>query len=281
MHDIAAPRAMHFVRWGLSIHWLLVALTLPMPVYLTPELIAPYWVVSVQLCCTVLVLRQSTAWLAGVALIGLYALAVVDYGWFHLLDYPIFLGIGAILVLPKLLQRDCTVLCLDILRVSTAVTLLWGGIEKFAYPEWSFGMMNKIPTLSLGVTPETAMFMYGFGEVALSFALLLFGVGSQIAAALLFLVFVAAVPLFGWVDLVGHSGIIVALAVLIATHSRSLLHVACPYLNATLHGVSFSAVVAVLGAGYFDLHSIYLSITAPDKAFELLRRTEIVQLATP
>jgi hypothetical protein len=150
-------------------------------------------------------------------------------------------------------------LCLDVLRASAAVTLLWGGIEKFAYPEWSFGLMESTPLLSLGVSPETAMYIYGFGEVALSFGLLAFGIGSQVAAALLLLVFVAAIPPFGIVDLVGHSGIIAGLVLLTLTRSRLQVRLPSAVRNASWHGAAFSATLMALSIGYFGLHGLYTS----------------------
>jgi hypothetical protein len=158
---------------------------------------------------------------------------------------------------------------LDLLRWGAAVTLIWGGIEKFAYPEWSLPMMLDKPFLSLGVEPETAMFMYGFGEIALSFGLLFFRVGSQVAAGLLLFVFVAAVPPFGWVDLVGHSGIIVALVLLTLTRSGASLAFNCSWRHAGAHSALFAATLASFGTGYVGLHAIYLeqtTITQPSQA---------------
>ncbi|SFU64829.1 hypothetical protein [Pseudoduganella namucuonensis] len=267
VHDAVAPRAIPLLRCGLAIYFVLAATCLAEPAYLTPELRAPHWVAAVQLAAAALVLWRPTAWLAGLALIGLYAMAVAEYGWFHLLDYPLFLGLGVILLLPKLARGDSVLLSLDVLRASAAVTLLWGGIEKFAYPEWSFDLMKNISFLSLGVSPETAMYMYGFGEVALSFGLLAFGVGSQIAAALLLLVFVVAIPPFGMVDLVGHSGIIAGLVPLTLTRSRLRVRLRSAARNAAWHGAAFSATLVALGIGYFGLHELYI---APKTAARLL-----------
>ncbi|MDR6496452.1 hypothetical protein J2797_006379 [Paraburkholderia terricola] len=258
VHDVTMKHALLVLRVGLAIYWALVAFTLPNTVYLTPELLAPSWVAWLQAACAVLVLGRRTSWLAGLGMIVLYVMAVLDDGWFHLLDYPIFLAIGFILVIAR---RGCgsnDAFSLQLLRWSAALTLLWGGIEKFVYPEWSFPLVQKIPALGLGVSPEAAMDMYGFGEAALSFGLLLFGVGSQVSAFFLFCIFVAAVPLFGWIDLVGHSAICVALALLALVKPQRYMMLRSRWRNGGAHAMLFAFTVSVLMAGYFGLHALYV-----------------------
>jgi hypothetical protein len=222
------------------------------------------WVAWAQLACAACVLFQRTAWLAGIALLSFYAMAIADHGWFHLLDYPLFAALGAILIATK--WRVDHRMLLDLLRWSAAVTLIWGGIEKFACPQWSLSTMLDKPFLSWGLAPEAAMFMYGFGEIALSFGLLFFRAGSQVAAALLLFVFVAAVPPFGWVDLVGHSGIIVALALLVLTRPGRPLAWRCSIRHAGAHGALFATTLALFGSTYAGLHGIYLGEMAAGAA---------------
>jgi hypothetical protein len=271
------PWALDILRWGLALYWLMAAFGLNRHVYLTPELTAPAWVSWVQLACAVLVLRKRTAWISGVGMLAFYAMAIADHGWFHLLDYPLFAGIGFILVLTRTKVQDRVLL--DLLRWSAAVTLIWGGIEKFAYPEWSLPMMLDKPYLSLGVSPEAAMYMYGFGEVALSFGLLLLRTGSQVAAALLLVVFVAAVPPFGWVDFVGHSGIIVALVLLMLVRPGRPLVLPTSMRNATAHGALFASVLVGFGTAYAALHALYLQEAAAPNAASVQHVTPLVQRA--
>ncbi len=259
LHEATIGKAMVILRIGMAAYWILAAFTLPDTVYLTPELTAPTWVCAMQAISALLVLNQRTAWLAGLGLISMFAMATLDHCWFHLLDYPLFLGIGIVLVMTHRANDKRKLLAaMELLRWSAALTLLWGGIEKFAYPEWSFGMLGDVPFLSLGVSPETAMMMYGFAEIALSFGLLLFGVGSQVAALILLVIFVGAVPPFGWRDLVGHSGICVALLLLtLVKHGHGVV-LRTPTRSAALHAALFASSVAVLLTGYFGLHAVYL-----------------------
>jgi hypothetical protein len=268
LHARALPWMLPALRIGLALYWTMAAFGLPRTVYLTPELSAPAGVAWLQAACALLVLHPRTAWIAGLALIGLYGAAIVDHGWFHLLDYPIFLCVGIALVLTRKPHPDVAGRTLALLRWGAAITLLWGGVEKFAYPEWSFAMLAGDRVLSLGVDPETAMFMYGFGEIALSFGLLFFGVGGQVSAALLLAVFVAAVPKFGWLDLVGHSGIIVVLILLTLTRGRPPLALRLPAWHVGVRAALFPCTVGALCVGYFALHALYLpgAITQPGAA---------------
>lgn len=258
LHAVSAPKAVGILRVGVAIYWLLAAFTLPHAVYLTPELAAPAWVSWLQLALALLVLRRATAWLAGVGMLALYGLAIADYGWFHLLDYPLFAAVGIILVLSGRGQDRCDALGLTILRWGAGITIFWGGIEKFTYPEWSFPLLLSIPSLSLGVKPETAMYVYGFGEIAFAYGLLVFGAGSQVAALLLLAIFLSAVAPFGWVDLVGHSGICVALLILSLTRTRTPILLRTPASNAVAHGLLFSALTAIYLFAYFGLHRLHL-----------------------
>ena len=157
VHEATIEHAMLVLRVGLAIYWVLAAFTLPNAVYLTPELLAPPWVSWFQAACAALVLSRRTSWLSGFGMIVLYSLAIIEDGWFHLLDYPVFLAIGFILIIANRGSESNDALSMHVLRWSAALTLLWGAIEKFAYPEWSFPLMRGLPTLSLGASPEAAM----------------------------------------------------------------------------------------------------------------------------
>lgn len=93
LHSAVLPKALLILRIGVAIYWALAAFTLPGTVYLTPELFAPSWIAWFQGACAVLVLSRWTAWLAGVGMLLMYVMAIIDHGWFHLLDYPLFLDI--------------------------------------------------------------------------------------------------------------------------------------------------------------------------------------------
>ena len=75
---------------------------------------------------------------------------------------------------------------------------------------------------------------------------------------ILFVIFVAAVPLFGWIDLVGHSAICVALALLTLVKPRRCLVLPRMWCNGVLQATLFAFTVTVLMALYFGLHAVYI-----------------------
>ena len=140
---------------------------------LTPELKTDaQWIRWLQLGIALLVLIPRTAFLAGIGIIFLYGYAMAMYGIFHLLDYPIFLGVALYLIIDSLYGEGRRELAHSLLRVMTAVTLLWAGIEKFAYPEWSFQLIQGQPGMALGLDPEFFMVAAGFVEFCAAYLLL-------------------------------------------------------------------------------------------------------------
>lgn len=259
LHDLAKPHAWTALRVGCCAYFLLAAWGLGKPVYLTPELAAGDHVRWIQSACAFLVLSRRASWIPGVALIGLFCAALVDYGWFHLLDYPIFAFVGLTLIVlsyRKGADVDKTFL---LLRWGVGLTLLWGGVEKFAYPEWSYPLLHQDSHLDLGLDSTTAMVVYGFGELAMSFGLLFYRIGSQVASGMLLAVFLIAIPIFGWVDMVGHSGVIVVLGILTVTQTPVPLAIKSKLWDIGARSVMFPAVTVALCAAYFTLHAIWIS----------------------
>lgn len=194
----------------------LVALWTKGGIILTPELTTTSTLIPwLQLGMAACLIWRRTLPIAGVGIIALFAFALYNYGIFHLMDYPIFLGIGVYLVLVGL-QRDLAGLRpLDILRWSTAVTLMWASIEKWAYPQWTFPLLLAQPQMTLGYTPEFFMRAAGMVEFTLSFALLLTPLCRRTAAIILTTMFVSAVWGFGKVDAIGHAPIVAVMLAVI------------------------------------------------------------------
>ena len=185
-------------------------------IILTPELITPSPVIPwLQLGMAACLIWRPTLPITGLGIAGLFAFAMHQYGLFHLMDYPIFLGIAAYLVLVGL-QRDLFgVRPVDILRWSAAVTLMWASIEKWAYPQWTFPLLAVHPQMTLGYTPEFFMRAAGMVEFTLSFALLLTPLARRTAALILSGMFVSAVLQFGKIDAIGHAPIVAVLLAII------------------------------------------------------------------
>jgi hypothetical protein len=182
---------------------------------LTPELkTEESWVPAMHLIIAGLALLPRTAFLAGFGIAALYAHAVAEFGLYHLLDYPIFLGVAAYLVINSLLGENYANVANNILRWCTGITLLWAGIEKFAFPEWSFGLLTEKPGLTFGFGAEFYMVAAGFVEFCCAYLLIIGALSAQASALVLFSFFVSAIYYFGLIDAIGHSAIIIVLVML-------------------------------------------------------------------
>lgn len=228
---------------------------------ITPELKhQEQWVPWFQLGMAVLLIASPrTAWLGALGVPVLYGLAVSKYGLFHMLDYPIFLGVATYIFLWSVYGERTKVLADAILRSLTAVTLLWAGIEKWAYPEWSFGLLESKPELTFGFSPEFYMISAGFVEFCAAYLLITGRFASRAAAMLLLVFFIAAIFPFGVIDLVGHSGIIVVLIVLALGNDNvaaNIVDLNKPRTTALMHTAIFVSVLILLGAAYYGLHRV-------------------------
>ena len=164
---------------------------------------------------------------AGIAVI--FAIAVWQYGIFHLADYPVFLGIAAYLALVGL-QRDLFgIRPIDVVRWTAGITLMWASIEKWAYPEWSYPLLVEHPDMAMGFDPDFFMRAAGAVEFALAFAIDVDAAGAaRSAAVMLAAMFISAVFDFGKVDLIGHTLIVVVLLAIIADNRARSTVAAAP-----------------------------------------------------
>ena len=188
---------------------------------LTPELRTHSgWICGVQLAIAVCALGARTAVVSGIGIFFLYGFAITQYGFFHMLDYPIFLGVAAFLIVDSIYGERKQEWAVSAVRICTAVTLLWASIEKFAFPEWSFMLMAQRPGLALGFDPEFYMIAAGFVEFCAAFLLIAGSIAARAAALLLLAMFTSAIVPFGVIDGIGHSVIIVVLLLLIFNDNR-------------------------------------------------------------
>lgn len=204
------------------------------PVFLTPELHALHgWVPALQLGIALTLLWRPSAWLGAMGIVALYGAAVASHGWFHLLDYPVFLGAAAFVAIDSLGGGRRTDLALAVLRVSAGVTLMWAGAEKWLYPWWSDDVLNHQLRAARGDF-SSAFFMAAAGwvEFCAAYALVFGRLGTQLAAWCLLVPFIAAIPVFGTLDAIGHASIVVVLVMLGLTRTR---------LPAPVRGVACSA----------------------------------------
>jgi hypothetical protein len=222
-------------------------------VLLTPELVSNSMVVgAIQLGIAAGMLSRRTMPLSGLGIAVLFAIAVWQYGAFHLADYPVFLGVAVYLALTGL-QRDLFgARPIDVVRWTAGVTLMWASIEKWAYPEWSFPLLVQHPAMSLGFDPEFFMRAAGAIEFALAFALLWTPLVRRFAAVILAAMFISAVFEFGKVDLIGHTLIVVVLLAIVADDSRKGALVRYPWLAPVGYATALTATLAT----YYVTHAM-------------------------
>ena len=225
---------------------------------ITPELKTTSQLIPLlQLAIAAGLLWRQTLVLSAAGIVALYAIALHDYGLFHLLDYPIFLGLAAYLALTGLGREPFGIRPLDIARWAAAVTLMWASIEKWAYPEWTSPLFITHPNIAMGFSPSFFMEAAGAVEFGLSFGLIWTPLCRRASALILAGMFLSAILEFGKIDAIGHSCII-ALVLAIAADDR-VEPVRVRQVLWTPMG--YAAALAVFLLGYYELHSVLFGTT--------------------
>jgi hypothetical protein len=222
-------------------------------ILLTPELKTDSSLVgAIQLGIAAGMLSRRTMPLSAAGIFALFAIAVWNYGVFHLADYPVFLGVAVYLALTGLQRDFYGMRPLDLVRWSAGITLMWASIEKWAYPEWSFPLLVQHPSMTLGFDAEFFMRAAGAIEFALAFALIWSPLVRRIGAVLLAAMFISAIFEFGKVDMIGHTLIIVVLFAVIADNGGKPVMVR----HAWLAPVAYAWSLALFLSGYYAAHSL-------------------------
>lgn len=192
------------------------------PIILTVDLKTnAAWVPVLQLVIAVAALHRRSTLLAALGIVVLFVYAVHRYGMFHMLDYQFFLGLAAFLVMASSGAARARVAGLGVLRLTVGFSLLWCGVEKWLYPNWTLELLQTDlrVLLKTGLDPALIVMCAGFIEFGLAFLLMFGRLASQAAAAVLLLVMLLAIPVVGMLDLIGHLPIIVVLLLLAATRN--------------------------------------------------------------
>lgn len=220
-------------------------------VILTPELKTASTVVPwLQLAIAIGLFWRRTMVLSGLGILALYAIGVANYGVFHLMDYPIFLGLAAYFILSAL---DLTVLGLrpvDVARWGAGITLMWASIEKWAYPDWTFPLLVAHPGLTLGMEPRLYMTAAGMIEFVLAFGLILTPLVRRLSGVVLMAMFISAVFEFGKIDAIGHSMIIAILIAVVADDSKA------PPWSPLPVPIFYSLALGATLTAYYGLHAV-------------------------
>jgi hypothetical protein len=229
-------------------------------ILLTPELKTDSAAISwLQLAIAAGMLSRSTLPLSALGIVFLFGTAVWNYGLFHLMDYPIFLGVAAYLALTGLQRNLLGLRPLDVVRWATAITLMWASIEKWAYPEWSFPLFVAHPALTMGYGDEFFMRAAGVIEFTLAFALVWTPLVRRAAAIVLAGMFLGAILEFGKLDAIGHAPIVAVLMAIVGDN------VSAPISNRlralALAPACFAVALGGFLALYYAMHAALFGTT--------------------
>ena len=228
-------------------------------VYLTPDLQTPNeWVSWLQLLIALFVFSRRTMPLAAAGIIGLWVIALRDYDFFHLLDYlALGVGVAGYLALASNPEGKWYQHRFAVLRWGVAIALMWSSLEKFAYAEWFYPLVEERPFLTFGMPRDTFIPMAGVAEFTMGFGLLWTALIRRLSAVALIVIFTAAVYPFGRIDLVGHALIMGTLFLIAADPSPSGLSLkkVAPALGSVPAGLL--AAMLVIAGSYWGLHAAF------------------------
>lgn len=228
-------------------------------VYLTPDLQTPNeWVSWLQLLIALLVFSRRTMPLAAAGIIGLWVIALRDYDFFHLLDYlALGVGVAGYLALASNPEGKWYKHRFAVLRWGVAIALMWSSLEKFAYAEWFYPLVEERPYLTFGMPRDTFIPMAGVAEFTMGFGLLWTPLIRRLSAVALLVIFTTAVYPFGRIDLVGHALIMGTLFLIAAdpTQSGPRLKALLPAVAAVPAGLI--AAMIIIAGSYWGLHMMF------------------------
>ena len=227
---------------------------------LTPELkTQAAWVPQLQLAMAASLMFRRTSLIAGGGILLLYLRAVQEYGIFHLLDYPIFVGVALCLIRRSLFGAErFGSLPLALLRYSASVTLMWASIEKWAYPEWTLPIYISHPAMTMGYGFDLFMQAAGVIEFTLAFALLWTPLVRRAAALVLLGMFVAATAEFGKIDVIGHSVIVAVLLLIVADDARPHAE-RHSWRRITSPALAYAVALMTILSLYYGMHMLIFS----------------------
>ena len=243
------PRIDDLYRVGTAAFF--IAITVLGGIILTPELKTDASKIGwIEAAIALGMFWRGTMVLSAMGIAGLYAYGVVEYGIFHLLDYPIFLGLAGYLALSGLKSELFGLRPLDVARWGAGITLIWASVEKWAYPQWTYPLLEAHPQMAFGFGSDYYMSAAGVVEFSLAFGLLWTPLVRRLSALVLAAMFVSAIIPFGIVDAVGHLMIIVILVGILVDDRPDF---ARPPLEAAGY---FCAALGAILAAYYGLHAL-------------------------
>ena len=172
---------------------------------LAPELfVFDEWLLWLEFCVAFLLIFQRTLRWAGLGIFALYGIAAWRFGFFHMLDYLMFVGVGYFFIAHCAKREWIRNTALPAVYVTVGFCLFWLGIEKMVYPSWSQVLLAQHPVLALGLDPNFFLIAAAFVEVSLGF-MIMACLQQRLLALTITLVFFLTTLVFGRAEVVGHT----------------------------------------------------------------------------
>ncbi len=188
---------------------------------LTPELHTQTgWIFTIQFLSALFIAWRRTCVLSALGIFALYVYGITRYGMFHMLDYVYFLGIAAYLA--GISISRISRIRVPVMTGCLAFSIMWTAIEKLVYPQWTAQILQTHSHMTMGIPFGPFIVLAAFVEFTLAFYLATGRGMLRLGSLALLLVFVAAMPEFGRIDVVGHLPLIAILGVPLMRGSSSL-----------------------------------------------------------
>ncbi len=182
---------------------------------LVPELNhSASWLGWYQFGLALLLLFRKTAAISGLGLILLYVFGVEEFGVFHMLDYPLYIGVGYFLMAPFLPNAKLRNAAMPVLLATLGFSLSWVALEKIIYPQWGLYVLHHQPELTMGLNMAFFLKASAFIEFSLGFVVII-GLMKRQVALLITGVFFITTMTFGKVEVIGHTLIHAVLIVML------------------------------------------------------------------
>jgi hypothetical protein len=229
---------------------------------LAPELPAAAWMGWAQFAAAFLLLFARTVPIAGALMLGLFAVALVRQGAFHMLDYLHFAGVAWFLVVARSRHRHLRESRIPVLYLTVGFSLCWLAMEKLLYPQWTLYLLEQNPGLTLGLDPDFFRVAAAFVEFALGY-LLIICLFQRPLALVITSVFFMTTLVFGKTEVIGHTLVHGALIVFllegpgrfyrppIAFHERTALRAAFAAVN---YVILLGALLAAYAWAAWHIH---------------------------
>lgn len=222
---------------------------------LTPELLSDYdWLIWLQFILALMLLFYKATMYAGIGVLVVYAMAISEFGIFHMLDYLHFVGIGLYLFTHRLENEKLRGIGLPALYITIGFSLIWLGYEKLFYPSWGLYLLEQNPQLALGLPSEFFLQAAAFVEISLGY-LLIIGLLERPLAAIITLVFFMTTLVFGKLEVIGHTPLHAALLVFLFSGTGPMYKPPISFHDKMYMRVAFAAgnfvlVIALFLAAY-------------------------------